>query len=73
MDNDKTIKAVVEKNTTKGLSPLEEMSILASKNKDEVDRELDHRLADELLLRRLVQLNETRLVGEYLKIKKWYA
>ena len=70
MNNDDKI---IKKDTTKGLSPLEEMGILASKNEDEVDRERDHRMADELLLRRLVELNETLLVGEYLRIKKWYS
>ena len=73
MDNDMN-DVEVEKNTTKGLSPLEEMVLLAEKNAgDECDKERDHRLADELLLRRLVELNETRIVAEFIRIKKWYA
>ena len=65
---------IIKKDTTKGLTVLEEMVLLAEKNAgDECDKERDHRQADELLLNRLVQLNETHLVGEYLKIKKWYA
>lgn len=65
---------IIKKDTTKGLSPLEEMVLLAEKSTgDECDKEGDHRLADELLLRRLVELNETRIVAEFIRIKKWYS
>lgn len=65
----------VETNVSKERpSILEDMLSLVAKHKgDDCDHERDHKQADELLLNRLIQLNETDLVGEYLKIKKWYA
>lgn len=55
-------------------SILEDMVCLVAKNKgDDCDHERDHKQADSLLLNRLIQLNETLIVKEYLKIKKWYA
>ena len=66
---------IIKKDTTKeSLTVLEEMVVLAEKNAGDLcDKERDHRQADELLLQRLVQLNETRIVAEYLRIKKWYS
>ena len=68
------INAVSQENETKSCTVLEEMTLLVSKNEgEEIDQERDHKEADDLLLQRLIQLNETSLVKEYLKIKKWYA
>jgi hypothetical protein len=74
-DNYLQCMTALDQNTSiQSISTLDEMIMLVEKNAgDDMDKERDHRIADELLLRRLVQLNETRLVGEYLKIKKWYA
>ena len=74
-DNYLQCMTALEQNTsTKSISILDEMIMLVEKNAgDNMDKESDHRIADELLLRRLVELNETRIVAEFLRIKKWYA
>jgi len=68
------INNVEDTSSTDRSSVLDDMVSLVIKNQgDDSDHERDHKEADDLLLNRLVQLNETLIVKEYLKIKKWYA